>query len=152
MEMGPIEMTIRIADEQDAAAIACLAEQLGYHTSVRQVEKRLEAVLASRDHAVFVACFDNEVVGWAHVFVEQRVESDPFAEIGGFVVAQSHRRHGIGRLLLQAAEKWASESGVSKLRVRSRLNRNDAHRFYEESGFTIYKEQRVFEKPLESGS
>ena len=144
------DIEIRIARMSDAEAIACLSDQLGYPTSIRQSECRLAAVLSSRDHAVFVACLHAMVVGWVHVFWAQRIESDPFAEIGGFVVAESHRRCGIGRRLLAVAEEWALESGFKKLRVRSRSNRNDARRFYENLGFAMYKEQRVFDKPLKN--
>ncbi len=150
MQMAQVNIEIRIADMNDGAAIACLADQLGYPTSIRQSELRLGPVLRSPEHAVFVACRDGEVIGWVHVFTAQRLETDPFAEIGGFVVAESHRRHGIGRQLVAAAEKWARERGVAALRVRSRLNRGDAHRFYEQLGFARYKEQRVFAKPLKN--
>ena len=146
MEAPDIE--IRNARMSDAEAIARLSDQLGYPTSIRQSERRLVAVLSSSDHAVLVACLHATVVGWIHVFRAPRIESEPFAEIGGFVVAESHRRRGIGRCLLAAAEKWALESGFKKLRVRSRSDRNDARRFYENLGFAMYKEQRVFDKPL----
>jgi GNAT superfamily N-acetyltransferase len=139
---------IRIATMSDAAAIAELSNQLGYQTSAQQSETRLGSVLVSIDHAVFVACVDGAVVGWVHAFVARRIESDAFAELGGFVVAESHRRRGIGRRLLKRAEEWALAQGVTKLRVRSRSDRDDARASYENLGFSIKKEQRVFDKPL----
>jgi GNAT superfamily N-acetyltransferase len=139
---------IRIAGIADAAAISELANQLGYPTSMGQAESRLDTILSSSDHTVFVACVDRQVVGWVHVFLAKRIESGPFAELGGFVVAESHRRRGHGRRLLAAAEEWAAGRGVTMLRVRSRSERDDARAFYENFGFTIIKEQRVFDRFL----
>ena len=141
-------IVIRPADAADAPAIAGLSGQLGYPSTVADSAERLGLVLGSSEHAVFAACDGGDVVGWVHVFLALRIESGPFAELGGFVVSSSHRRHGVGRRLLAAAEDWAAGRGVRKLRVRSRLEREDARAFYENLGFTVTKEQRVFDKSL----
>jgi GNAT superfamily N-acetyltransferase len=146
---GETESTeIRPALVTDAAAISGLSGQLGYPTSQRQAEQRLGAILGSKDQAVLVALVDRQVVGWLHICLCPVITSDPFAEICGLVVSHSHRRCGLGRRLLAAAEMWATRSGVSTLRVRSRSDRDDARAFYGNLGFTIRKEQRVFDKSL----
>ena len=137
---------IRLACATDAAAISGLAGQLGYPTSPRQAEQRLNAILASKDQAVLVALVDHQVVGWLHICLCPVITSDPFAEICGLVVSRPHRRCGLGRRLLAAAEMWAVRCGVSTLRVRSRTDRDDARAFYENLGFAIQKVQRVFDK------
>jgi GNAT superfamily N-acetyltransferase len=140
---------IRAAKLNDAAAIADLSTELGYPTSAGQSLERLQAVLERDDHAVLVACpADSSVVGWVHVFVAHRIESDAFAELGGFVVAEQHRGGGIGRALLVAAKEWVVARGIAKLRVRSRSGRVEAHAFYERLGFTLSKEQHVYEKDV----
>ena len=140
--------TIRPASIDDAHSIASLSRQLGYPASKADLEDRLASLLSDPDHAVFVALLGTVVVGWIHVFVAHRVESETFAEIGGFVVDQRCRRRRIGRVLLAVAEDWAKEKAVRKLRVRSRSEREDARGFYESLGFTAIKEQRVFDKQL----
>ena len=142
---------IRLARATDAADISRLAGQLGYPVSHRQAEQRLDAILGSKDQTVLVAPADGQIVGWLHICLCQVITSDPFAEICGLVVSQSHRRCGHGRRLLTAAEMWAARCGVSALRVRSRSDRDDARAFYENLGFVIQKEQRVFDKPLLPG-
>ena len=145
--MAKIE--IRTATLEDAAAIAALSAQLGYASSRGRIERRLNALSKSGDHAVFVACTPGSgVVGWVHVFQTQRVESDAFSELGGFVVAESCHGRGIGRSLLAAAEKWVKARGVATLRVRSRSSRSGAHAFYERMGFSLVKEQHVYDKSL----
>ncbi len=140
---------IRVATLDDAQAIAGLCSQLGYPTTPPQSAARLTAVVRSDGHAVLVACLsDGLVVGWAHVFLALRIESNTFAELGGFVVAEAHRGLGIGRALLAAAEEWCVEQGVFKLRVRTRSGRVDARAFYEGFGFALAKKQHVYDKRL----
>ncbi len=94
---------------------------------------------------------DGSLCGWLHLFVAHRVESDRFAELGGLVVAEEDRGKGIGRRLLAAAEQWVKGRGITKLRVRSRSSRSDAHAFYQRLGFIGSKEQLVLDKPISSG-
>ena len=145
------EVTIRTAKSADAPALADLSTQLGYPTSASAAGSRLTGILDSGGHAVFAACLpDGTVVGWAHVFMARRVESDAFAELGGFVVAEGYRRRGIGERLLAATEEWAARQGATKLRVRTRTGRDDAIAFYGHWGFQGTKEQSVLDKPLSS--
>lgn len=143
---------IRRATLDDAPALAELSSELGYPTSVGAAGKRLALLLSSDDHAVLVAASaDGRVLGWIHAFLALRVESDTFAELGGFVVGEEYRRRGIGRRLLAAAEAWASSRDVQMLRVRSRTSRADARLFYERLGFRETKQQRVMNKALGDG-
>ncbi len=142
---------IRRATMDDSSALADLSTQLGYPTSQIQSANRLGVILDSNEHSILVACLaDGTVVGWVHVFLAFRVESDPFAEIGGFVVAKEFRRQGIGRCLLAAVEEWVIQSGIAKLRVRCRSDRVDTHTFYERLGFSKSKQQHVFDKSLKT--
>lgn len=142
---------IRNATLADADSMAELSEQLGYPSLVQQIIKRLSRILRSREHLVLVASLpDGLVAGWIHVYVALRVESDPFAELGGFIVAEGLRSRGLGRSLLEAAEEWVREQGVRKLRVRTRSNRRDAQAFYQHLGFTQTKEQHVYDRPVGS--
>jgi GNAT superfamily N-acetyltransferase len=63
-------------------------------------------------------------------------------------VDERNRGAGVGRALVSAAEEWAKESGLATIRVRSRIERDRAHKFYERDGYTRLKTQYVFEKPL----
>jgi len=142
------KVTIRNAELGDISILTKLCTQLGYPANDNQISNRLKRLLKSSSDVVIVAIDKTEVVGWIHVFISSRLESDPFAEIGGLVISSEHRNKGIGKMLVNAAEKWARERGLSKIRVRSRLERTDARRFYERDGYVVIKSQNVFEKGL----
>lgn len=144
---------LRKARPSDAAEIAELSEALGYPASEDEVRQRLDAIGSSSADAVFVAeSSTGAVIGWIHVFVARRVESDAFAELGGLVVAETHRGSGVGSALLEAAEEWGRAREVAMLRVRSNVIREAAHGFYQAKGFERLKSQAVFSKRVALGS
>ena len=144
-------MNIRSATEGDVELITALSGELGYPASAEDVARRWLAISAAAGHAVYVAeTADGSVVGWIHVFGALRLESEPFAELGGLVVAEVHRGRGIGRLLCERAARWARDGGFRALRVRTRAERAATHRFYRHIGFRRVKTQEIFSLPLAS--
>ena len=141
-------MNIREATAADAAALAALSTQLGYPAQPGEAELRLAAL--GPEGAVLVAESDGAVLGWIHVCGIRFFQSPPFAEVGGLVVDEAARGKGVGKLLLEAGARWAAERGYRKLRVRSNVVREDAHRFYEREGFRRVKTQAVFDRELRS--
>jgi GNAT superfamily N-acetyltransferase len=145
-----VPITISKAFEDDATALVALTREIGYDTSNDDGRKRLRNLLAREDHAVFVArSTEGGLLGWVHVHITLRVELNPFAELGGFAVADEYRGRGIGTMLLVHAEDWAARKGMATLRVRSRQERMEAHQLYRHMGFTMTKEQLMFEKRLD---
>ncbi len=140
-------LIVRPMERRDAREVTCLIEQLGYERSQDEVLCWLEALgSVTERQAAFVACLGEEVVGWIEVSIERRLQSDPFALIGGLVVKDGARGRGIGRRLCATAEEWGWSHGVSKVRVTSRSTRVDAHRFYAKDGYEPVKVSQVFEK------
>ena len=144
-----LKITIRPMTAGDALAVAGLSAQLGYPVSAGTVTVRLELISRSPDHGFFVAEAGGEVVGWVHVYGVRLLESPSFfAEIGGLVVDSKARRLGVGRSLMAAAEKWASEHGFPEVRLRSGLHRTDAHQFYQSIGYALTKTSYLFRKAV----
>lgn len=145
--MNKVIFKIRNASISDVSDISELTEQLGYSATEFEIQERLKSMLNSNDHAIYVAFVPNgKIVGWIHVYESKRVESESFAEIGGFIVSEAFRRKGIGKTLLKTAEQWVAKNKLTKLRVRSKIEREDAKKFYSNLGFFVSKQQRVFDK------
>jgi GNAT superfamily N-acetyltransferase len=143
-----MSVSIREADDGDAAALAALSTQLGYPADAATLRERLHRVRSQKIGRVFVAVDAGAVVGWTHVVERFHLEEIPFAEIAGLVVDENARNAGVGALLLRTAEAWARDGGHTQLRVRSNVIRERAHRFYAREGYVERKRQVVFDKPL----
>jgi GNAT superfamily N-acetyltransferase len=147
--MNKESFNIRNASLDDISDIYKLSQELGYINSEYEIRERLNYILNSNEHLVVVAFLsDRKVVGWIHLFEAQRIESGKFAEICGFVVKKEYRNIGIGKKLLKAAEEWTLKKKLPKLRIRSKIEREDAKKFYSKMGFLITKKQRVFDKKI----
>ena len=141
-------LTTREITTGDAAAAAKLSEELGYPVSTEGMEQRIQSLAGLADHVVYVACLTGEVVGWIDVSVTCHLQEEPRAEIGGLVVSSTVRGGGIGRVLVECAERWTVHRGLNTLVVRSQISRDAAHRFYIREGFAQTKTSAVFTKKL----
>lgn len=140
---------IRPMELRDAAAAARLSGELGYPVTEQEVAARLSGLAGRSENGVFVAELSSgAVVGWIHVSEDRTLTDGPTAEIRGLVVDARFRSQGIGRALAEEAERWAVSRGYPLVRVRSRIAREDAHRFYRTRGYAVDKTQHVFSKPV----
>ncbi len=140
-------MLIRPANDSDAPSIAALTDSLGSGADAARVSMTPRHILDDNHQAVFV-CDDERsgVVGWIHVYRTLRLQSPMFAEVGGMTVRSDSRRKGIGTALLRAANEWAQQHSLTKLRVRCRRDRLQAISFYESNDFQPKKEQSVLDR------
>jgi GNAT superfamily N-acetyltransferase len=145
--MNPI--TIRRMTARDADKVAELSKQWGHACSAKDVGHRLDHALAQGGHALFVAEDSiGQLAGWIHIYAAYSLELEPHAEISGLLVNSSFRRQGVGRLLVAEADHWARDQGFNRLRVRSNVLRDEAHRFYPALGFALLKTQHNYERPV----
>lgn len=144
---NPADTEIRRAVSGDASEISRLTGLLGYQTTAEGVRSRLER-FSEDEHRVLVAIMAGRLVGWIHVALRISVESATWSEILGFVVDEGARGQGVGQRLLRIAGEWARGRGADRMRVRSKISRQEAHGFYEAQGFRPVKTQRVMDLPL----
>jgi GNAT superfamily N-acetyltransferase len=143
------EVVIRRMLPSDANEAAELSAELGYPTPVDAMETRLRQFEVMEDHAVFAACLEGRVVGWIDVGIVQHLQSPAYGEIGGLIVSVRYQARGIGRRLVETAERWIASKRVTRVLVRSRIGREGAHAFYLRQNFSRVKTSAVFTKSLE---
>lgn len=145
-----MEYRLRPAHVSDAAGIARLSEALGYPAESDEIGRRLESLLPDPRHLVLVAeaADGSSMVAWLAAEKRMTLESGIIFEIVGLIVGEQARRLGIGRALVQAAERWVVDLSGDGLRVRSNVLRHESHGFYESLGFTRTKSQHVYRKRL----
>ncbi|MHB8339274.1 MAG: GNAT family N-acetyltransferase [Ignavibacteriaceae bacterium] len=141
------ELIIREAKKTDAAALAILSGELGYPTTMEEMESRFDKLFSKSDNCIYVAEL-NSIVGWIHVSLIQTLESNAFVEICGLVVTESLRGSGIRTQLVVTAENWAQEKDCYHIRVRTNILRERTKTFYKQVGFQLKKTQDVFDKTI----
>ncbi len=144
-------MNIKIheASIENAAEISCLTVELGYAADEANTKEWLSYLLASENHCVFVAMNNSaSICGW--VVIEKRIslETGFKAEITGLIVGKEYRRFGVGQKLVAAAVNWAKSLELKKLVVRSNVQREESHVFYNNIGFVLKKSAHCYELPL----
>ena len=137
--------TIRVMHGSDSGAVAALLPDLGYSAGADQIHSRLLALRDWPDQEAFVAELSGVVVGLCQVQGVRLLASDGYAEVQTLVVSASRQRLGIGKALLFHAIEWAQGKGYERVRLRSGLHRETAHRFYEAAGFSCSKPSYAFE-------
>jgi ribosomal protein S18 acetylase RimI-like enzyme len=125
---------IRPYVNEDAAALAGLLSTLGYPATRDDVVGRMAAL--SDSHHTLVAVAGEKVAGFIGIVSLPVYEHpDPIGYILALSVSPAYQGQGIGKALLRAAEDWFRREGVKDIRVSSGLQREEAHRFYEQSGY-----------------
>ena len=137
--------TIRPLDFTDVHAIAALLPDLGYQATAEQLVRRLGGLREWPDQEAFVAVADGVIVGLCHVQGVRLLASDGYVEIQALVVSAACRGQGIGRQLVAHACEWAFARGYERVRLRSGVQREAAHAFYEHLGFEKAKASYAFE-------
>ncbi len=141
-------MVIRSVEPSDAVDVAALSGELGYASSVEDVETRMDHLLRKPSHGFMVAEVDGHVVGFITFEKYEIVYHDPGVNVTGLVVKEEFRGRGIGKALLAEAEAYARKSGLAYVRLNSGSQRVEAHRFYRNNGYGHEKDQKRFLKEL----
>ena len=140
-------LAIRPIELRDAAEVCALIQQLGYERPLDDVAGWIESLgRHPESQTAFVAELANQVIGWIEISIQHRLQSAPYALIGGLVVKEGFRNQRIGQRLCEHAEAWSWTNGVAFVRVTSRSTRHDAHRFYDNNGYRLTKVSHIFEK------
>ncbi|MEA2545683.1 MAG: hypothetical protein QOI09_956 [Chloroflexota bacterium] len=128
-------ITLRTATEADAERIAGLFTDEGYPSGPSDIVERLER-FGSEHSRVIVADNGGEVLGFVAVHALPRFEhSDRILRVMALVVDAGVRERGVGRLLMEEAERLGREVGAAFAEVTAGHHRPDARRLYEELGY-----------------
>jgi ribosomal protein S18 acetylase RimI-like enzyme len=122
--------------------------ELGYETTMAEMRQRLKSILRDKAFRTFVAEIDDQVCGMIGTLTHASHEhNDLSGKIIALVVSKKHRRSGVGRALIAAAERDFAKRRVNRLSLTTRLTRVEAHRFYRTLGYSPNGRRFVKELP-----
>lgn len=95
-------------------------------------------IAADPDQRLLVGVLDDEVVGAAHLLRApvSPIHTDTAIHVTHLHVLLGHRRHGVGKALLEAAVSWAEEKDTKHLLAAASVHSRDANRFMARLGLT----------------
>ena len=126
------QVIIRPATAQDVDRVAALVETLGGSFDAAGVADRLEGI----DSPQLVAVSEGNVIGLCGLHVMKALHrARPVGRITVLAVDVPWRKKGVGKLLVDAAERYFREIGCELLEVTSNNKLADAHAFYDRLGF-----------------
>lgn len=142
---------IRAAKVEDAQAIyEAITRSLGYHCTLDMVSGRI-AALTGESHCISLVWADDgsgEVGGFLHALRYDTLHNEGGWDVVSLAVIPELQGRGVGRQLLAALEEMVVAQGGSFVRLNSRVERTEAHGFYEHLGYTCDKLQKRFIKQV----
>ncbi len=132
---------VREAKVEDAAEICGLARELaetvGDSPSAEEaIRARLEELLDEPRAQVLVAENEAGIVGGVSFWIKPDLaHGDSVVEVPMLVVAEDHRRTGVGKLLMDEVRNVASENSASQIELVATRSNVTAREFYRSLGF-----------------
>jgi GNAT superfamily N-acetyltransferase len=143
--MEESKIKLRLARATDIKSIIELLAQLDrplpkdkYQT--KEFQKLIKSYILSSptkgNCGIILATIDSKVIGLVSFKLLERL-NQPLREfwLPELVVAEEYRSHGIGKLLIQKCEFIAKRKKCYRIRLESRNDRIDSHKFYKRIGF-----------------
>jgi GNAT superfamily N-acetyltransferase len=133
-------LDVRSAEIRDIPVLCSLIGQLTGHTvTFDTMENRLKFIAESPFDSLYV-CHENGVVlGLLAFRIRENIEDvSRYGEVSAVVVDEHARRKGVGRFLMDFAERLAVEEGCIGTWLVSGFGREEeAHHFYKSIGYEI---------------
>ena len=95
--------------------------------------------VAFSDRKVYVALYNEIVVGYATIYIERfsmpLYNSEPLCVIGDMMIEEHYRKQGIGELFIEEAKKMAIEYNVKKMMLNVFAKNQIAYGYFKRQGF-----------------
>ena len=155
------QASVRDLDDVLALRLALLREHPDhpiYGRLRRDVDARARELFASQlrstMEAIFLADLASEVVGvlrCVESIGSPLLEPARYAYVSSVYVRPEHRRRGVLRALLQAAEQWSASRALGQMRLHNVHGSVQAEAAWEALGFRIVEQVRVRELAPDKG-
>jgi diamine N-acetyltransferase len=99
-------------------------------------------LVADENIGLFVVEMDEKLIGFVHVLVRDTpvfpiIISQHYAVIDGIAVKSEFQNHGIGKILMERAQEWATTNGAAFIELNVYEFNRSGISFYERLGYQI---------------
>ena len=135
------KIKVRAATTEDAAEIHGLASELAETVGDKSpteeaIRARLEELLDEPRARVLIAENEAGIVGGVSFWIKPDLaHGDAVVEVPMLVVAEDHRRSGVGKLLMEEVRSVASDNGASQIELVATRSNVTAREFYRSLGY-----------------
>lgn len=128
-------MIVRELRSVDMAQLLPLLTELGYPVEHDVLLQRFDVFASQGEHAI-VAERNGRIIGLLTLHVTPVLHrAGSVGRITTLVVEESSHGQGVGRALMEEAERMLWAKGCVMIEVTSNKKRTDAHSFYERLGY-----------------
>lgn len=134
MSRSPVQ--VRDAMPEEAAAVVAAWGTIRRTSTDRgpstgEAANAIARVAADPDERLLVGLVDDNVVGVAHLLraATSPLNTESAIHLTHLNVLDGHRRHGVGKALIEAAVSWAEEKDTPHLLAAASVHSRDANRF-----------------------
>ena len=121
---GEEHIAVAISDVRLPRAMVVDYPRTAQH--IKEVWQSSDALLVAEEEGQICGFLDLRAEGWRRLATARNV-----------IVAESHRRRGVGSALLAAANRWTREQSLEALMVEAQSQNWPAVRFYRKLGFAF---------------
>lgn len=136
----------------DPRWIECRAQLWPEAAPAEHLDEVARLLRKSAPFVGLIALESADAVGFAEILLRHDpvngCETTPVAFLEGVWVAQAHRRRGIARALLAAAEVWVRELGCTEFASDALLDNVASHAFHVAAGFVETERVVYFRKSM----
>ncbi|OGO30072.1 MAG: GNAT family N-acetyltransferase [Chloroflexi bacterium RBG_16_56_11] len=135
-----MSLSMRKAEKKDIEDLCVLMDEMS-HTAISREDmlNRMMLVEESQIDSLYVCEEDGEILGLLGFRLRENLEEmSRFGEISAIVVYPGNKRNGVGRFMMDYAEKLAREYNCKGMWLVSGFAREqEAHKFYERLGYKV---------------
>ena len=151
----PMTVDVRSATQEDAAAWVRMRDALwpehdaAWHAD--EIDKYFAGLLRMPLEVLMAFDDSDRPIGFAELSIRayaEGCETDRVAFLEGWYVAPEARRHGVGRALVAAAERWAELQGCTEFASDAVLDNIESASAHAALGFEETVQIRCFRKPI----
>ncbi len=148
---------VRLAIPADLHVVARELFALWPDGSLTEHATEAAAILAGKPRStmplvIFAAEIEGEIVGFVEVGLRSHADGcdarTPVGFVEGWYVEPEHRRRGVGRALIRAAEVWAQAQGCRELASDTWIDNEPSQRAHDALGFEVVDRCVNYKKAL----